>query len=471
MKRKSIAKFQQEFRGARIPAFVGLNMLVRAFPILAIAFMAIGCYALVSGEQGGGGLMAAASPVLVPAELKDQLEKDLKKLKDDLGSFADDAKKEIKTIGKMAEETKTNIDKTLPEIADVRERLKGIEDKLSKATVLGNGPETKTLGAQVIESTEYKDFAAKGGKSTGRIAVVGGFGFGTKTAIVNATGQNQPLVPPQRVAGIQGPMTQRLFLRQLLGAVPTTSNSIEFVRESSHTNAAAPQGKGSSPQVYENVTKAESAIAFALANEPVQTIAHWIPASRQILDDAPALGGYIDGRMRYMQALKVEDQLLNGTGAGGDLNGLVTQATEYDTDLDVSGDTKIDKLRHVLLQIELANGFTTVIVMDPTSWHDIELLKTTGTASSGEYIFANPHGVTTPMIWGRNVVPTPSMAAGKFLAGDTQMACDVYDRQQASIEVSREHSDFFVKNMVAILCEERLALVTYRPEALVYGTF
>jgi HK97 family phage major capsid protein len=63
------------------------------------------------------------------------------------------------------------------------------------------------------------------------------------------------------------------------------------------------------------------------------------------------------------------------------------------------------------------------------------------------------------------------MAAGHFLAGDYQLAADLYDRQQANIEISREHSDFFVKNMVAILCEERLALVTYRAEALVKGAF
>jgi HK97 family phage major capsid protein len=160
---------------------------------------------------------------------------------------------------------------------------------------------------------------------------------------------------------------------------------------------------------------------------------------------------------------------LNGTAAGGDLNGLITQATAYNTGLNVSGDTTIDKLRHYLLQVELANAYANLVVLNPTDWHNIELLKTTGTASSGQYIFANPHQVGTPMIWGRNVVPTVAMSSGHALVGDTQLAADLYDRQSASVEVSREHSDFFVKNMVAILCEERLALVVYRPEALVYG--
>jgi hypothetical protein len=45
------------------------------------------------------------------------------------------------------------------------------------------------------------------------------------------------------------------------------------------------------------------------------------------------LQAYIDGRGMYFLKLKEEDQLLNGTGAAGDLNGLVTQATHYDTSL------------------------------------------------------------------------------------------------------------------------------------------
>jgi HK97 family phage major capsid protein len=61
------------------------------------------------------------------------------------------------------------------------------------------------------------------------------------------------------------------------------------------------------------------------------------------------------------------------------------------------------------------------------------------------------------------------MPAGKFLVGVRNEAA-VYDRQQASIEVSREHASFFVQNMVAILCEERLALACYHGSAFIYGT-
>ena len=57
----------------------------------------------------------------------------------------------------------------------------------------------------------------------------------------------------------------------------------------------------------------------------VITIAHWIPASRQVLDDAPMLQSYINVRMTYGLKLEEEDELLNGDGSqtSGQINQLI----------------------------------------------------------------------------------------------------------------------------------------------------
>ena len=52
----------------------------------------------------------------------------------------------------------------------------------------------------------------------------------------------------------------------------------------------------------------------------MQTLAHWIPVSRQVLDDAVALQDYINMRLMYGLKLVEENQLLNGNGIGQNLS-------------------------------------------------------------------------------------------------------------------------------------------------------
>lgn len=75
------------------------------------------------------------------------------------------------------------------------------------------------------------------------------------------------------------------------------------------------------------------------------------------------------------------------------------------------------------------------------------------------------------VMWGLPVVATKAQAQGTFTVGGFDLASQVWDRMDATVEVSREDRDNFVKNMLTILCEERLALAHYRPTALIKGTF
>jgi HK97 family phage major capsid protein len=360
------------------------------------------------------------------------------------------------------------IDNGDAKFGDLQDRIKSLETSLSKSSLHMGGEESKTIGDILVGSDNYKEFASRGLKTSGKVQVGSFF----KTAIINAVGQNQPLVPAYRMPGIVAPGQQRLTVRDLLTASPTTSNSVEFCKETSSTNAAAPQGKGSSPQVYENVAKAESALGFTLEHEQVQTLAHWFPVSRQVQDDSPALSGYINGRGRYFLKLKEEDQLLNGTGSGGDLNGLITQATAYDTGDNDASDTMIDTISHALAQVDDSNYEADAIVLNNRDWELIRLIKTEGTGvTQGTYIFGDPKTATFPSLWGKPVIPTKSITAGHFLVGAFAMGAMLWDRQQATVEVSREHSDFFIRNMTAVLFEERLALTVFQSDAFRYGAY
>ncbi|WP_366929200.1 phage major capsid protein [Mesorhizobium sp.] len=243
---------------------------------------------------------------------------------------------------------------------------------------------------------------------------------------------------------------------------PTAHGKIEAHRrpaQTGRTNNAA--------TVAEGATKPESALAFVLRTLPTQVIAHWIPASRQVLDDVPQLRDIIDGELRYGLALAEEAQLLNGDGTGSNLNGLVTNATAFAAPFTIADPTMLDTIGLAILQNALADFPADGIVMHPSDWMRLRLLKD----GDGRYIWGDPQAVVQPALFGLPVVPTQAMAVDKFLVGSYQQAGTLYDRWAARVEVSTEHADFFVRNLVAILAEERIGLAVKQPTALTYGDF
>lgn len=380
----------------------------------------------------------------------------LKQVGDQLRAQAESSEKEIKAHAKLSEETKASVDKLLITQGELQARLQAAEQHMVALEEGGGREAPKSMGQAFVDAEGFEAFAARasgGGK--------GSFTAPVKAAITSLDSSGGTLIEPQRVGLIQ-PAQQRLFLRDLLSWGRTTSNAIEYVRETGFTNNAN--------VVSENPTdpKPESDLAFELASAPVATIAHWVRASRQVLSDVAMLQSYIDGRLRYGLKLKEEEQLLKGSGVGLNLNGLYTQASAYSNPgVTVQAETAIDRLRIALLQVNLAEYEADGIVLSPIDWAMIELTKTT----DNQYLFTTPTGLAVPGLWGRPVVPTKAMDAGEYLVGSFQQGAQGWDREDVSVTVSTEDRDNFVKNMVTILCEERVGLTVYRPEAFVKGDF
>jgi HK97 family phage major capsid protein len=239
---------------------------------------------------------------------------------------------------------------------------------------------------------------------------------------------------------------------------------IQYTKENVFTNQAGPQYV--SPN-YENVTKPESNITFTMENAPVVTLAHWIPVSRQVLDDAPQLQSYVNGRLMYGLKLVEEDQLLNGDGTSGNISGILKAGNFTAYNRAVVGDTPIDALRRAITQASLSEYTADAIVLNPEDWEAIELTK----ASDGQYIWASPVTMAGPTLWGKRVVATNSITQGTFLVANMTMGAQLWDRMDAAVQISYEDGDNFKKNMATLLCEERLALTIYRPAAFISGSF
>jgi len=382
------------------------------------------------------------------------LEKNIVSKFDEIQKATEQANAEIKELGEVKVETKAKLEAISKQYDELYNRVQAVEQKGAFVTQESSA---YNLGEEFVKSAA---FAAMQSGSTGRARME------IKTAIINATGQNQPLVSSDRdMSGIYTSPNRNLRIRDMIRSRPTSSNLIEFTRENAFTNNAGPTVSGS-PQAFENVTKPESANTFTLVNVPVVTLAHFIPASVQVLDDSPMLASHINGRLMYGLKLKEETQLLLGTGANGQLNGLYTQATAY-TVASPTRTNEIDILRDAIKQAQVSEYSPDFIVLNPADWFDIEIRKV-GT-SDARYVVGDPNNMRPESLWGLPIIVTNSITAGTFLMGSS-MAAEIADRQQAVVEASREDSTNFQKNMVTIRAEERLALCVFRTEAFIKGS-
>jgi HK97 family phage major capsid protein len=375
----------------------------------------------------------------------------------EMKSFMEKANGEIQANAALSVETRSAIEKLSTTAADLSEKCIELERKLAAGAEEGREKQAESAGDLLIKSDAFQAMVA-GRSKFARIEL--------KTAIVNAAGQNQPLVSDMRVPGIVANPNRVLTIRDMLPIGRTTSNLIQFTRENVFTNNAGPQY--ASP-ARENVTKPESGITFTLENAPVVTLAHFIPVSRQVLDDAPQLQSYVNGRLTYGLKLEEEDQLLNGTGASGNIGGILKAGNHVAYNRTATGDTALDTLRKSITQAALAEYPIDAFVLNPEDWEAIELLKTT----TGEYIFADdmgPINALGPRLWGRRVVVTNSIAQGTFLSGAFIMGASIWDRMDAAVQISYEDGDNFKKNMATLLAEERLALTVFRPASFIAGS-
>lgn len=340
-------------------------------------------------------------------------------------------------------------------------------------------PEYKSLGQRFVESEAFKGhrdsgfmdkaFAIEGEEITspngvqykdvhsGSIGTVVHPGFGTV----------------QRAPMVSAPMlTWRV--RDLFPQMNTNSVMIEFIEElgfvDAGDNAAAmiPERDGVSPPNDNFGLKPKSQIHFNIKTTPIRTLAHWVPASRNVLDDEPQLRGIIDTRLLYGLRLVEDQQLLLGDGTGQNLLGIFNTPG---IQLFPSGgyhaptnETYVDAIRRGATRVMLAQYDPTGVVVHPYDWERMELTKDT----QGRYLVAG--SVTSgaeKRLWQMPVVATPACPEGTALIGAFGLGAQVFDRMQSNIRTADQHADFFIRNAIVVLAEERLGLAVYRPAAMV----
>ncbi|GAB7515134.1 phage major capsid protein [Rhodococcus sp. no. 34] len=334
----------------------------------------------------------------------------------------------------------------------------------------------QSLGLQVVGSAQFKSAMAPY-KGAGQVPERSRFQtdpIGIKGLFVGASPTSGgAFVTPEQTGIVEMLGRKELTIRNLVSVRRTGSDTVEYVAQTAHTNAAAvvpeatssaaPTAPASGGALIPNAGggyKPEGSWAFERKTAVVKTIAEWVPATKRALADVAALEGLINDELRADITEKEEQQILNGTGAGEDLTGINAtsgiQTQAFVDDLFTSVRKAITKVRTI------GRVAPTAIVVSPEDAELIDLAKD----GENRYYYGGPFAFGNRTLWGVPVVESESQPSGTATLGDYSKAV-LWDREQTTVTVTDSHADFFIRNMIAILAEERVAFAVTRPSAFV----
>ncbi len=384
----------------------------------------------------------------VTGDLQELLERQEGEIKE----FGETTTKTARAIGEVEGEIK----EIGGEMKELQSRADELEKKMSRPGLGGAGQsQRKSFGQTFVNSESYKKMREANLDSSDPVHFKGLF-----SERKGLTGEDGIPVPT-RVPEIIMPPEQELSIRDLLNVQTTDSNSIEYVREIGYTNNANAVEIGGAAS--------ESSIEFTKESANVRDISHYIPVPNQALDDAKQLRGYIDNRLIYGLKQEDERQILYGDGTSPNLQGILTDPDrqQYNWSDGQVGDTKIDALRRAITIARMTGFPVTGVVINPSDWEEIELLK----GSDGHYIWVQVTEGGQKRTWSVPVVETIQINPNEVALGAWGMGAILWDRQDAFIKVLDQHADFGIRNMSALMANERVAMTTMLPESFVHVMF
>lgn len=191
----------------------------------------------------------------------------------------------------------------------------------------------------------------------------------------------------------------------------------------------------------------------------LQKIASHMKESDEMIEDAQWLADAINGRGLYQHELAVENYLVTAL-AGTSGIGTGSKLTP-------------DGLFNAMMTVQTNSGFAAdAIVLNPTDYANIRLRKDSNGQYYGGGFMYNGYGngdvVAQPSIWGVPTIITPAVAAGTAFVGAFKAGASVVRKNNGVVvDIANQNEDDFIKNLITILIEERLALAVRRPSAFV----
>ena len=237
-----------------------------------------------------------------------------------------------------------------------------------------------------------------------------------------------------------------LVIRDLFGAESISGSTLQYLVEGAIQGAPAVTAEGAEkPQVH---FADPTPVTVAL-----KKIACHLKESDEYINDYPFLASAINGRLLYELGLVEQNTLVSdllGT------SGIQTGTVAANADAAALADT----ILQAAMDVQNGSGFAAdAIVINPADWYTLRVGKHNGEYYGGGYFGAQ----NIPNLWGIPVCVSTAVAAGTVIVGAFKTCGSVVTHGGVSVEATNTNEDDFVKNLMTIRAEERLALAVRRP--------
>ena len=243
---------------------------------------------------------------------------------------------------------------------------------------------------------------------------------------------------------------RELLIADLFSTEQISGNAVTFYPESSTV-------EGGPDIVAEGAKKPMMSFGDPTAKTvSLSKIASYMKETDELIEDTPWLADAINQRGMYQHQLKVEDflvaQLLGTSGV--------------QTGTGVGADDIFKAATNVKLQTGLPAD---AVVVNPADYQTMRLAKDQNGQYYGGGYFYGQYGqggiIEQPSIWGLRTVVSAAVPAGEAIVGAFRLGAEILKKGGVTVDIANQNEDDFLKNLVTILIEERIALAVRRPAA------
>jgi HK97 family phage major capsid protein len=256
-----------------------------------------------------------------------------------------------------------------------------------------------------------------------------------------ASGSRIPLW--DREPGVAKTPDRSPFVTDIISIGALTGGTISWVERTARGGGSAQTAEGASyAQLSTTYTEYSIAAEYTTVYSKI---------SNKNMDDVDFLVGEIQTEIFDSLELKVDEQLLSGSGTAPNHKGILSYATTFamPTGFVTKADPKVyDAIAAAILQVQIAKFYPTHIVMHPTDARNMALnIDTQGKYLEPYFVTQDQNGVIRVM--GIPVVENLGATVGQVLVGDFTKS-KFFVRQGIQIQIWDQNEDDALKGFKTI---------------------